>query len=218
MDSQLWADTHCAASWQFDANARIAWRRARAKSLLDDKQRFSQRHGCGFKYVVHCHTGIEFLSAEEVISAPGCSDVQALSSKILFSFTPGPETHSLLLLRSAGMLALLCWAAPTPPMPGESGAHEESGPPPMSTVSLLWLSRLEDLLMEHVLPTLRAVAASWCTNVGHGPSAQIRFRATGRRSGARSKRCVSSVQIAARLGEVIAREMHADGWRETSGI
>ena len=118
----------------------------------------------------------------QVNEIPGTSDVLLLQGKVLFSsFAP---LEKLCCLRSAERLSLLCWASPTPPMPGEQtaptnspspdppgpGSEPEAGFAPRPEFAeefaefygkqrpetALWLREFESILRKHTLPALQA--------------------------------------------------------------
>lgn len=64
--------------------------------------------------------GLETLAAEEVNEMPGSCNAICLQGKVLFASDAPLET--LLRLRSAEKLALLCWATPAPVLQSEGGA------------------------------------------------------------------------------------------------
>ena len=146
-------------------------------------------HGSDRRFVIHVIGGLETLAAEELEAIEGISEVLLLQGKVLFASSAPLET--LRCLRSAERLSLLCWAAPTPPMPGEesSAAHADASalppslppeepeaafaPKPESAEEFAkfyselgdrtasWLRGLEAALRVFALPALQAQERTW---------------------------------------------------------
>ena len=196
----------------------------------------SERDVGPLRYCIRTCGGLELLAAEEVEQVEGCTDARPLLGKVIFA-----STAPLAALRSAVPMAeelsLLCWAIPTPPMPGEptdepvapaAGAKGAAGeatlaPKPeyapafaafyeaLEPVAATWFRALEALLRTHALPAIQAREAEWRRMCGHAPAHQIAFRASVRRGGARS----SSVGATSQLMEQLLGGLCCDafGWR-----
>jgi len=200
----LWYDTWTCSCAARDEKARRAWHGARG--VLPGALLTAPIHGRGAHFVAHAVGGLEALAAEEIAATPGCADVHALVGRVVFR--SDAPLDSLLRLRSAVTLSLLCWAAPAPSMPGE-----DLWPPPPAEAEetaerkLRWMARFEELLVEHVVPALRHTEAAWRRAVGMDADAPLSFRATVRRGGERSAACGASSQaMAAALGAVCAED------------
>jgi hypothetical protein len=186
--------------------------------------------GGGDRFVIHVIGGLETLAAEELEGIEGISEVLLLQGKVLFASSAPLET--LRCLRSAERLSLLCWAAPTPPMPGEESSHpslppEEPeaafAPKPESAEEFAkfyselgdrtasWLRGLEAALRAFALPALQAQERTWRAVTQHGHSRKIAFRADVNRGGKRTSNCgVTSLLMEQMLGGLCCHHL---GWR-----
>ena len=180
--------------------------------------------------------GLETLAAEEVQEIPGCCEAICLQGKVLFA--SGAPLETLLRLRSAEKLALLCWATPAPAMPGEGGTgarldaagrelEAEFAPRPdfaaefaafyreleenQHVAAAAWLREFERAMRCHALPALKACVPTWCAATRHGDSKVISFRATVNRGGNSSGSCgVTSLLMEKLLGGLVCESL---GWR-----
>lgn len=184
-------------------------------------------HGCGQHWCIHAVSGLEVLAAEEVMATPGCSDVYALVGRVIFFAGELPLEHHLRGLRSALRLSLLCWATPTPRMPGEdvkgtgsvtsaNDAERAARAEEVCTAgdalarTQLWESHFTELLLVHALPQMATAEKAWRAAVGMAAGGSIRFRVTVRRGGERSAACgASSQRMAAELGRLCTELL---GW------
>lgn len=187
--------------------------------------------GGGDRFVIHVIGGLETLAAEELAGIEGISDVVLLQGKVLFSSSAPLER--LRCLRSAERLSLLCWAAPTPAMPGEENAAAHALPPEepeaafapkaecaeefarfyseLGDRTALWLRGLEAALRAFALPALQAQERTWRAVTQHGHSRKIAFRADVNRGGKRTSSCgVTSLLMEQMLGGLCCRHL---GWR-----
>lgn len=202
----VWYDTWTAASPSSDQKTRRAWLSARG--TIPDALTEPINGDDGVHYCIRAVGGLEVIAAEEVTRA-GYHEVHALIGRVLF--TTNEPTASVRDLRSALMLSLLCWASPAPTMPGEDEALGGVAPTPelKQARAVAWLARFEALVLEHMLPNLRALEAHWRVAVGHRED-RIRFRVSVKRSGERSALCgASSQQMAALLGALVLEQL---GW------
>ena len=196
----------------------------------------SERYMTAARLTITRTGGLETLAAEEVQEVPGCCEAICLQGKVLFASTAPLET--LLRLRSAEKLALLCWATPAPAMPGEGGTGarlDAAGREPeaefaprsefaaefaafyrqleenQQAAAAAWLREFERAMRCHALPALKASLPAWCAATRHEDSKVISFRATVNRGGKSSGSCgVTSLLMERVLGGLVCESLR---WR-----
>jgi hypothetical protein len=103
-------------------------------------------HASGGHFVVHVTGGLETFAVEELLDL-GATEVVPLLGRVLFCAPACMPAHVLAQrLRTAESLSLLCWAAPTPSMPGNTTE---------------WLTSFYNLCCVHVLPNASALARAF---------------------------------------------------------